>query len=165
MMTLFLERRLSYEGDTIALGGALASRLRGGDFVALVGDLGAGKTTLARALIQAFVGEAIEVPSPTFTLVQLYSRHDTPTVLAPDAPAPLDLFHFDLYRLQNSEEVWELGWEDIQAGIAVVEWPDRAGDYCPDTRLEIALSFESGGRVAHFSALYVKYWRDRLDGV
>jgi tRNA threonylcarbamoyladenosine biosynthesis protein TsaE len=164
-MTPFLVRRLEDEAETMALGTTLAQYLKAGDMVALSGDLGAGKTTLARGLIRAFVGRPIEVPSPTFTLVQTYTSADKEQISKPDTQSPLDLFHFDLYRLENSEEVWELGWEDIVNAIAIVEWPDKAGDNLPDTRLNIALSFDKGGRVAHFSAYNEDFWKDRLHGV
>jgi tRNA threonylcarbamoyladenosine biosynthesis protein TsaE len=165
LMTPFLKRRLEDEAETVALGTKLALRLKAGDMVALSGDLGAGKTTFARGLIRTFVGRQIDVPSPTFTLVQTYTNADESKISNPDTQSPLDLFHFDLYRLKNSEEVWELGWEDIANGIAIVEWPDKAGDNLPDTRLNIALSFDQGGRVAYFSARNEDFWKDRLHGV
>jgi len=128
---------------TAALGRALAQRLRAGDVVALRGPLGAGKTSLARALIHALPGSpgsaSEPVPSPTFTLVQVYER----------AAAPV--WHFDLYRLSHSEEVWELGWEEALAeGILLVEWPERLGALLPDTALVITLApdDEDGRRAA-----------------
>lgn len=130
--------KLSSEDDTIALGYALAKALCARDFVALNGDLGAGKTTLARAIINGFMGQNTEVPSPTFTLVQTYETHEFP------------IFHFDLYRIKSPDEIWELGWEDIGAGLTLVEWPERLGANLIDPRLEINLSFTEEGRFASF---------------
>lgn len=112
--------------------GVLAARLaaivRPGDVIALKGELGAGKTTFARAFIRAMGGTG-EVPSPTFTLVQVY-----------ELPAAT-VWHFDGYRLRDPGEAWELGIEDAFAeGISLIEWPERLGALLPTRRLEIALS-------------------------
>ncbi len=107
------------QAATEVLAVRLAAVLRPGDLIALGGDLGAGKTTLARALIRAAAGAEIEVPSPTFTLVQVY-----------DLPIGA-VWHFDLYRLSGPDEVIELGWDEARAeGVALVEWPDRLGPWC-----------------------------------
>lgn len=126
------------EAATERLGAALAGRLRPRDVVALVGGLGAGKTTLARAILRAASGEpALIVPSPTFTLVEVY---DTPRGV---------FWHFDLYRLEQPEQVFELGWEEARAdGIALVEWAERLGPLLPHERLTVTLSIESDGRRA-----------------
>lgn len=105
-----------------------------GDVVALAGDLGAGKTTFARALIAAFAAEAgqtpPEVPSPTFTLVQTYEF--------PRAT----IWHFDLYRIERPEDALELGIEEAFAdGIALIEWPERLGPLLPAPRIEVRLAF------------------------
>jgi tRNA threonylcarbamoyladenosine biosynthesis protein TsaE len=105
-----------------------------GDVVALEGDLGAGKTTFARALIAAFAAEARqappEVPSPTFTLVQTY-----------DFPRAT-IWHFDLYRIERPEDAQELGIEDAFAdGIAVIEWPERLGPLLPARRIAVRIGF------------------------
>ncbi|SKA03369.1 tRNA (adenosine(37)-N6)-threonylcarbamoyltransferase complex ATPase subunit type 1 TsaE [Consotaella salsifontis] len=107
---------LADEAATMRLGADLALVLRAGDVVALSGDLGAGKSTLARALIRALAGDPdLEVPSPTYTLVQSY---DT----APPA------FHFDLYRLADPSELAELGFEEAaETGIVLCEWPEQGG--------------------------------------
>ncbi len=132
--TLFLD--LPDETATRRLGGALAGLLRAGDVVALSGGLGSGKTSLARAAIRAMPGPAgetlddEEVPSPTFTLVQIYERR----------PAPV--WHFDLFRLEAPEEALELGLEEALAeGISLIEWPERLGDLLPAERLELQLDF------------------------
>ena len=106
----------------------VAAALKPGDLVTLSGDLGAGKTTLARAIIRALAADnAIEVPSPTFTLLQTYDLPRFPVV------------HADLYRVNTLAELAELGWEEASEGAAVlVEWPDRAGALIQADRLEIA---------------------------
>ena len=126
------------EAATEALAARLAVLLQPGDIVLLAGDLGAGKSFLARALIRAASGEpGLEVPSPTFTLVQSY-----------DLPAG-ELWHFDLYRLAAPEEVLELGWDEARLGICLVEWPDRLGPLVPADRLKIELAHgPADGRIA-----------------
>ena len=139
---------------TQALGAALAQRLKAGDVVALLGDLGAGKTELARGLIRALFGADTEVPSPTFTLEQTYE----------DEAVPLSLWHFDLYRLEDPEEAFELGIEDAFAdAVSLIEWPERLGRYLPAHRLEIALSHADKGRRATLSG--GGDWPERLKGL
>ncbi len=105
------------EQDTTRLGETLAMALKSGDLVTLSGDLGAGKTVLARAAIRSASGdEGLEVPSPTFTLVQNYEGFSFG-----------NLAHFDLYRLSEGSELEELGLEEaLETGVALVEWPQRA---------------------------------------
>lgn len=110
----------------------LSRQLRPGDLVLLIGDLGSGKTTFARFLIQA-LGVAEDVPSPTFTLVQTYEGHR-------DGEA-IPLWHFDLYRLEEPEEVYELGLEEaLDDGVALIEWPEIAAALLPANRLELRFS-------------------------
>jgi len=125
-----LSLSLADEGATARLGAALAHRVRPGDVIALKGGLGAGKTALARALLRAASGAPeLAVPSPTFTLVELY---DTPT-------GPIR--HFDLYRLRDADEVAELGWDEARAeGAILVEWPERLGATLPANTLTIELA-------------------------
>jgi len=114
---------------TEALAARLAPRARPGDAILLEGPLGAGKSTFARAFLRAAAGDpALEVPSPTFTLVQAY---DLPT-----GPA----FHFDLWRLDGPADLAELGWEEAREGIVLVEWPDRLGALRPDEALNLTLA-------------------------
>jgi tRNA threonylcarbamoyladenosine biosynthesis protein TsaE len=122
---------LADEAATEALARALAPCLRQGDVVALRGELGAGKTAFARAVIRTVMrAEGEEVPSPTFTLVQTY-----------DAPL-WRLFHFDLYRIKHPDELIEIGWDEALAdGVALVEWPERAGSSLPPRRLDVTLGF------------------------
>jgi hypothetical protein len=123
---------------TARLGAGIAGGLKTGDAVALWGDLGAGKTTLARAILTA-LGITGEVPSPTFTLVQSY---DTVPRIA----------HFDLYRLKNAREMEELGFEDaLNDGAVLVEWPERAPEILPPDALHVRLKQESGTRNARLT--------------
>ena len=124
-----LEVALPNEAATAALAARLAPLLRTGDLVALSGGLGAGKTAFCRALINALPGSQEEVPSPTFTLVQVYERGDR------------QVWHFDLYRLENPEDVWELGLDDALAeGISLIEWPERLETGLRAERLDLHLA-------------------------
>src|SRR6185295_7670265 len=118
------------EHATLRLAIDIANSLQRGDTVTLSGDLGAGKTTLARALIRYLAGdETIEVPSPTFTLMQSY-----------DLPQ-FTLVHVDLYRLSGSGDLAELGLDDLPEGaVVLIEWPDRAAGILPPDRLDVALT-------------------------
>jgi tRNA threonylcarbamoyladenosine biosynthesis protein TsaE len=129
---------LADESATQKLGTALAEALRPHDLVALEGGLGAGKTTLARAILRAASGEpALTVPSPTFTLVEVY---DTPKGT---------FWHFDLYRLEAPEQVFELGWEEALAdGIVLIEWPERLGTLLPTPALTVTLTVKDEKRHA-----------------
>lgn len=131
-----LERHLATETDTARFGEDIALALKPGDMVALQGDLGAGKTSLARAIIRSLAGDAaLDVPSPTFTLVQSY-----------EARIPVD--HFDLYRLAAPEELDELGLDEGgRERVALVEWPERAGGRF-DGAIHIALWESGDGRDA-----------------
>ena len=123
---------------TEALGRALASVLEAGDCLLLEGDIGAGKTHLARALIQAQLsshGLWEDVPSPTFTLVQTYAL---PT---------FDIWHCDLYRLSHTDELFELGLADaFETELCIVEWPDRLEDMAPASAIHIQLAPSGDGR-------------------
>lgn len=123
------------ETATARFGAQLAARLRAGDIVALSGPLGAGKSTLARAVIAALAG-VTEAPSPTFTLVETYEARAFP------------LYHFDLYRLEKAEDVWELGFEDALDGVSLMEWPERIDKLLPPETLHIRLSMDGGARRA-----------------
>ncbi len=137
------------EAATARLAAALAPLARGRDVIALWGDLGAGKTSFARAFIRALTEADQEVPSPTFSLVQTY-----------DTAQGVALWHFDLYRLAGSEEALELGIEEAFAeGITLIEWPERLGDFLPEKRLDLAL--EPGPEpTSRQASLYG--WTDRL---
>ena len=136
---------------THALAARLARLLRPGDAVLLEGPLGAGKSELARAILRAAAGDpGLEVPSPTFTLVQFYDL--------PAGPA----HHFDLYRLDGPAGLDELGWEEARDGIVLVEWPDRLGALAPADALRVALepAAAEDARTARLTG-----WDDRLQGL
>ncbi len=130
------------ESDLARLAEDIAFATRPGDVIALRGNLGAGKTTLARAIIHALgCDEREEIPSPTFMLVQTYATRRMPVA------------HFDLYRLNAASEIEELGLDlALKRGIALIEWPERASSTLPASRLEILLEDESGGSAREESA-------------
>jgi tRNA threonylcarbamoyladenosine biosynthesis protein TsaE len=128
---------LSSETQTEVLGRKLATLARPGDVILLEGPIGAGKSSLARAFIRARLGAGEEVPSPTFTLVQVYDDHGT------------EIWHADLYRLTHPDEVWELGLDQaFETAICLVEWPDRLGRHLPPDALRIKLEAMGDGRLA-----------------
>lgn len=122
------------EQETRDFACCFAQKVRCGDVILLHGDLGAGKSVFCRALIRALCGdEEMEVPSPTFTLAQTYD--------AVIEGAETTLWHFDLYRLSDPAEIYEIGWEDaLSGGVVMVEWPERLGALCPAHRTDIRLS-------------------------
>jgi tRNA threonylcarbamoyladenosine biosynthesis protein TsaE len=125
---------------TARLGAAVALALKLGEAVCLEGPLGAGKSTLARALVRALTTPHEDVPSPTFTLVQFY------------AGARFPLAHFDLYRLERADEAFEIGLDEaLEEGAAVIEWPERLGGRLPQDRLDIDIAFSGEGRIARLS--------------
>src|SRR5258707_2553030 len=116
----------------------VANMLDSGDFIALAGDLGAGKTTFARAMIAYLANDAaIEVPSPSFTLVQHY-----------DLPR-LRVVHADLYRLAGADELAELGLDEIADAVVVMEWPERAGSALPKSRIDITFALSPHDGIEH----------------
>src|SRR4051812_49196437 len=115
--------RLADEAATAGLGRAIAAQLQAGEAVCLSGPLGAGKSTLARALVRALTTPQEEVPSPTFTLVQFYEG------------TRLNVAHFDLYRLSSADEAYEIGLDEaLDEGAAVIEWPERLAGRLPRDR-------------------------------
>lgn len=137
---------------THRLAARLAAALRGGDLIALRGDLGAGKSELARAVIRARAGAEIEVPSPTFTIMQDYPLEG------------LTIRHIDLYRIADPDELFELGLEEAPSADEawLVEWPERARDRLRGVMLEIALEETAGPdvRTAHINGDTT--WTERL---
>ncbi len=120
---------------TETLAGAVAAEARAGDAILLEGPLGAGKSAFARAFLRAASGNpALEVPSPSYTLVQSYETRRGP------------VHHFDLWRLDGPDALEELGWDELGRDIVVVEWPDRLGALRPGDALTIRLSHAAGER-------------------
>lgn len=140
--------------DTASLARAIGARLRPGDVILMEGGIGAGKTHFARALIQSLLIEPEDVPSPTFTLVQVYD--------GPDA----EIWHSDLYRLSSPDEAVELGLEDaFETAICLIEWPDRLAELTPGDAL--TLSFEvTGDEARRVTCRWSDAkWNDKLNGV
>src|ERR1700716_4058488 len=126
---------------TLALGEALGAGVAPGRVMHLQGELGAGKTTLARGLLRA-LGYAGRVKSPTYTLVELY------------ALSSLNLYHFDFYRFEDQEEWLSSGFRDYfnPRSVCLVEWPERAGESLPPPDLDLHLQFDGEARSASFEA-------------
>lgn len=133
-----LSRKLPDEAATAALGRALAAALpadAGGLLILLKGELGAGKSTLARALLRA-LGHEGPVPSPTYTLVEPYELET------------LSVFHVDLYRVASPDELEYLGWDELSDGLLLVEWPERAPALFDSADLVVSLTYDGAGRRA-----------------
>ncbi len=139
---------------TRRLGRRLAALLGPGDVVGLGGDLGAGKTTLARHVITALAGQAMEVPSPTFTLVQAYEF------------AAFTLWHVDLYRIEQPTDVLELGLDEaLDHGVSLIEWPERMGPLIPAERLDVMLTQGPKQESRHVSLMAHGVWTSRLSDI
>jgi tRNA threonylcarbamoyladenosine biosynthesis protein TsaE len=142
-----IERALPDPAATEALAGAVAALVRPGDAILLGGPLGAGKSAFARALLRALADDpALEVPSPSFTLVQTYDTR----VGA--------VHHFDLWRIDLTSDLIELGWEELVRDVIVVEWPDRLGPLAPADALRIDLAIEG----SEARRVRITGWPDRL---
>jgi tRNA threonylcarbamoyladenosine biosynthesis protein TsaE len=128
-----LDLALPDEAATARLGAALAAALQAGEAICLYGPLGAGKSTLARALVRTLTTPTEDVPSPTFTLVQFYEG------------GRLNVAHFDLYRLTSPDEAYEIGLDEaLEDGAAVIEWPERLEGRLPPHRLDVEIAPEPG---------------------
>lgn len=139
------------ETATKQLGVTLSGVFAAGDIVRLCGDLGAGKSTLARAVI-ASLSDVDDAPSPTYMLVETYET------------AALLLWHFDLYRLESAADVWELGLEEaLDGGTLLIEWPERIDGLLPKNTLTVRLKIDGTGRNALIEG--DKDWRARLAAV
>lgn len=148
----FLSRTLADPAATTRFAAALAPFLRAGDVVALSGALGMGKSAIARTIIQTRAGVALDVPSPTFTLVQPYDD-------LPGGP----VWHCDLYRLSAPDEVEELGLDAAEDAIMLIEWPDRLGTRLP--RAALHLDLEPWGDGRRVALRGVDPWPARLAGL
>ena len=152
MAQALFEFSLADEDMTAQLAAQIAPQLRAGDTVLLVGEIGAGKSAFARALIRARLGRMEDVPSPTFTLVQTYQDEQG------------DIWHCDLYRLTHPEEALELGLDEaFEAAICLIEWPDRLGDAAPQSSL--TLTFEAQENDHHVAISGPFDWQERLRGL
>ena len=128
-------RFLSDDQATLELGGKLAAAIVPGLYIALSGDLGSGKTTLARGILRG-LGYQGRVKSPTYTLVELYKV------------SRLDLYHFDFYRFEDPGEFLEAGFQECFDGhnVCLVEWPERVQGLLPQADLDIGIAIENDGR-------------------
>ena len=128
---------LEAEKETHRVASLLSTEVEPGDVICLNGDLGVGKTSFARAFIQALTSEDEPVPSPTFTLIQHYNVKRN--------KVRLEIFHVDLYRISCHSEIEELGLEDaLGIGVSLIEWPELSMPFLPKDRLEIYLKFGKG---------------------
>ena len=148
---------LDDDAATTRVGAALGRALKVGDTILLSGGLGVGKTALARAAISArlaTVGRSDDIPSPTFTLVQVYE-------------ADIPIWHADLYRLSAEDEVYELGLDEaFETAAALIEWPDKLGATGPKRALRVELDFgpKGEGRIAVFQPIG-SGWADLIDAL
>lgn len=126
------------EEQTAQIAGDLAKDLSAPVVICLFGTLGAGKSVFARSLIRCLYGDQnLEVPSPTFTLVQIYETPEHP------------VYHFDLYRIKDPEEIYELGWEDaLNDAITIIEWPENLEHLKPSKTLDIIINVDEDDKNA-----------------
>lgn len=133
---------INNEYETEKFGVALASLLKPGDVVCLIGDLGTGKTALTKAIAKG-LGITKTVTSPTFTLVQEYLEGRLP------------LYHFDVYRIEDSSEMFEIGFEDYLygQGVCVIEWADQIMEALPEDKIIIKMNYgpKEGSRIYEYS--------------
>ncbi|PLX30422.1 MAG: tRNA (adenosine(37)-N6)-threonylcarbamoyltransferase complex ATPase subunit type 1 TsaE [Alphaproteobacteria bacterium] len=133
---------------TQRLGALVSTCLKPGDCLAFSGVLGAGKTTFIRGLIQNLIGTSYTVSSPTFNIVSVYDQ------------GPFPLWHADLYRLENKNEWQELGLNETQEGVSLIEWPEKAADFIPRSTLWIQFEPHSDLLALTFSGS--EEWAKRL---
>ena len=142
------------QAGTKSLARTLAALAKPRDVILLYGDLGMGKTVFSRAFVQSLTSPDEDVPSPTFTLVQLYDT-DKGTI-----------WHFDLYRLKQPDEVYELGFEEaLSDGISLIEWPERAERLYPRNRLEIRITAGDTPDERRIALIPHGDWNKRLENL
>ena len=148
-MTLNQKIILHSENETTALAVKIGNILKPADIILLYGEIGAGKSFLCRALLHHIFSPELEVPSPTFTLVQTYEGDE------------MEYWHCDLYRLNNPEEAIELGLDEaFETAICLIEWPDRLGSLIPKRALSIFMKAEDGFHSA--TLVGNEAWQNRL---
>lgn len=141
------------ENDTRAFASQIAPVLGAGDTVLLSGDIGAGKSFFSRAVIREIFQEDIEIPSPTFTLVQVYEAE------------AFDIWHCDLYRLTHPDEAIELGLEDaFEDALCLIEWPDRLSELAPENAVTFHMKAEDAGHSLFATSRSVK-WQNKLEAL
>lgn len=144
--------------DTKAFAKDIARSLENGDILLLKGDLGSGKTTFARYLIQSFYHDTgLLVQSPTFTICQLYEKKEKPP-----------FWHFDFYRLEAPEEIFNAGYEEArQDGILLIEWPEKMAGYAPQEALLLHFTGEAEERFVNVNTNITKwqsFFREKYEG-
>lgn len=137
--------RLKNESETRRLGEFIGELLKGGEVITLIGDLGAGKTTLTQSIAKS-IGIEDDITSPTFTIVNEYEEG-------------IGLNHFDVYRIGGSDEMFDIGFDEyLESGrVNIIEWANIIEDILPEERLEISLVYEIDGRTANISSKGSKY--------
>lgn len=149
MAVILHQQNLVNLDATQELAAKLAGLVNIGDVLLLEGDIGAGKTSFARAFIHCLMNDKIDVPSPTYTIVQTYDANIC------------DVWHCDLYRLTHPDEAFELGLNDAFEGcITLIEWPDRLGELAPEELLTIKLTALGDSR--NVTIFGTKSWQNRL---
>ncbi len=122
------------EDSTKKLAKKISLLAKRGDVFALYGTLGVGKSVFAREFVKTLTSET-DVPSPTFTIVQMYEAQD------------FDIYHFDMYRLKSPEEVFELNFEEaVSESVCLIEWPEKIGSYIPSKTIKVFIKHKEGGR-------------------
>lgn len=152
MTPAIMRKKCATEEETRQFGTALSERLGPGDVIGLNGPLGAGKSVLARSIIRAYMKDPdLLVPSPSFTLIQIY-----------EPPNQAPVWHVDLYRLEQPDDLWELGLDDAFGdSVMLVEWPDRAESFLPENSLMLTIDIEPDG-CRLISMKDNARWHDRL---
>jgi len=139
---------------TARLANLIAAEAQTGDVILLKGELGAGKTAFARAFITSFFAADIEVPSPTFGLVQVFHARE------------FSISHYDLYRVKNKSELAELGLEEaFLSGVTLVEWPEIIGTPLPENRIELGLAYGKNEESRAASLTSHGSWQQRLKAI